>query len=261
MIADAAQLLTSALAPGAFVPLQTLLEPFFSTLADPNVAYVLLSLGFLGLFLELSSPGTSVPGAIGVLCLGLAAIGLSQLPFDWRGGLLIVVAFLLLFADIFVPSLGLLTLGGLALMIVGAYILFDETQGVYVYRPLIWALAIALAALFATIGGFALSVLRRKPATGREGLIGSVGTVRKKLDPDGIVFVYGELWQATAPGESEAAMPPIGEREPVTVTGMDGLRIFVRRATASEAETAGVAVIGDLRPAVTEPDPASASTM
>lgn len=230
------------------LPAQALLEPFFQVLADPNVTYALLLLGFLGLFLELSSPGTSVPGTLGVICLALAAIGLSQLPFDWRGGLLILVAFLLLFADLFVPSLGLLTLGGLALMVIGSYALFDESQGVMVSRPLIWALVIALVALFAVVGGFAVSTFRRKPATGREGLVGRVGTVRQKLDPDGVIFVNGELWQATATEDNAAATPPIGERVPVTVTGMDGLRLFVRRATAREADDAGVAVIGDLRP-------------
>jgi hypothetical protein len=77
--------------------------------------------------------------------------------------------------------------------------------------------------------------------------------VRQLLDPDGVVFVSGELWQATAPGGSEAATPPIAERVPVTVTGMDGLRLLVRRATAAEAEAAGVAVIGDSRPTSQEP--------
>ena len=230
------------------VPLQVVFEPFLRFLADPNVAYALLLLGFLGLFLELSNPGTTLPGTVGAICLVLAAIGLSQLPFDWRGGFLILVAFLLLFADLFVPSLGLLTLGGLALMVLGSYVLFDESQGVYVYRPLIWALVIALVALFALVGGFALSVLRRKPTTGREGLVGKVGTVRKTLEPDGIVFVNGELWQATAPGGNEAALPPIAERVPVTVVGLDGLRLLVRRATLCEASDAGVAIIGDTRP-------------
>lgn len=250
---------TSFALPGAAVLLQAVLEPFFQVLADPNVAYALLLLGFLGLFLELSSPGTSVPGAFGIICLALAAIGLSQLPFDWRGGLLILVAFLLLFADLFVPSLGLLTLGGLALMVMGSYLLFDEAQGVMVSRPLIWALVIALVVLFAVIGGFALSVLRRKPTTGREGLIGRVGAVRQELDPDGVIFVNGELWQATASGDSVEASPPIASRVPVTVTGMDGLRLFVRRATAREADDAGVAVMGDLRPASIEPELAPAN--
>ena len=217
-------------------------------LANPNVAYLLLVLGFLGLFLELSSPGTSVPGVIGVICLILAAIGLSQLPFDWRGALLILGAFLLFFVDIFVPSLGLLTLSGLALLVAGSYVLFDEAQGVFVNRSLIWATAAGLVGIFLVIGGFALTVWRRKPATGREGLVGAVGTVRRPLDPDGVVFVSGELWQATAPGDSVEAVPPIAERVPVTVTGMDGLRLFVRRATAAEADAAGVAVIGDSRP-------------
>lgn len=239
--------------PHLFIlPAQTVLDPLFRVLADPNVAYTLLLIGFLGLFLELSNPGTSIPGTLGAVSLLLAAIGLSQLPFDWRGGALIVIAFLLLLADIFVPSLGLLTLGGLALMVVGSYTLFDESQGVAVYRPLIWTLVIALVALFAAIGGFALSVLRRKPTTGREGLVGKVGTVRRALDPDGIVFVAGELWQATAPGGSAAALPPIAERIPVTVTGLDGLRLLVRRASASEASAAGVAIIGDARPVASE---------
>jgi membrane-bound serine protease (ClpP class) len=228
------------------------LESAARALADPNVAYLLLVLGFLGLFLELSSPGTSVPGALGVISLILAGIGLSQLPFDWRGALLILLAFLLFFADVFVPSLGLLTLSGLAVLVAGSYVLFDESQGVFVNRPLIWAIAAGLVGVFIVIGGFALSVWRRKPATGREGLVGAVGTVRRALNPDGLVFVSGELWQATAAGDSAEAIPPIAERVPVTVTGMDGLRLFVRRATAVEAEAAGVAVIGDSRPATTQ---------
>ena len=227
------------------------LESAVAALANPNVAYLLLVLGFLGLFLELSSPGTSIPGVLGVISLILAAIGLSQLPFDWRGALLILVAFLLFFADIFVPSLGLLTLSGLALLVAGSYVLFDEAEGVFVNRQLIWAIAASLVVIFVLIGGFALSVWRRKPATGREGLVGAVGTVRKPLNPDGVVFVSGELWQATAAGDIDAAEPPIPERIPVTVTGMDGLRLLVRRATASEVEAAGVAVIGDSRPAAT----------
>jgi membrane-bound serine protease (ClpP class) len=223
-----------------------------AALADPNLAYLLLVLGFLGLFLELSSPGTSIPGAFGVIALILAAIGLSQLPFDWRGALLILVAFSLFFADIFLPSLGLLTLSGLALLVAGSYVLFDESQGVAVDRPLIWAIAVGLVGMFVVIGGFALSVWRRKPATGREGLVGSVGTVRQPLVPDGIVFVYGELWQATAPGDTVAATPPIEARVPITVTGMDGLRLIVRRATESEVAAAGVAIVGDIRPATSQ---------
>src|SRR5918997_2045742 len=229
-----------------------ILESAVRALANPNVAYLLLVLGFLGLFLELSSPGTSLPGALGVISLILAAVGLSQLPFDWRGALLILLAFLLFFADVFLPSLGLLTLSGLALLVAGSYVLFDEAQGVFVNRPLIWAIAASLVGIFVVIGGFALSIWRRKPATGREGLVGAVGTVRKPLDPDGVVFVYGELWKATAPEDAIAAMGPIEARMTVTVTGMDGLRLYVRRATAAEVDAAGVAVIGDLRPATTQ---------
>lgn len=229
-------------------------HPLLAVLADPNIAYVLLSLGFLGLFLELAAPGASVPGVLGAICLVLAAIGLWQLPFDWRGALMILVAFILLFVDLFVPSLGLLTVGGLALMVAGSYVLFDESQGVAIYRPLIWAVAILLGLMFAAIGGFALAVLRRKPTTGREGLVGMVGTVRKTLDPDGMIYIDGALWQATATPGSAEPTAHIPERVPVTVTGIDGLRLFVRRATAEEAAGAGVVVIGDQRTAIPSPE-------
>jgi membrane-bound serine protease (ClpP class) len=229
-------------------PTPQLIDSAVSALANPNVAYLLLILGLLGIFLELASPGTSIPGAIGVILLILATVGLSQLPVDWRGIALILTAFLLFVVDIFVPSLGLLTLGGLLLFMAGSYVLFDQEQGVAVSRELIWAIAAGLVALFLVVGGFALSVMRRKPATGREGLVGTIGTVRQTLDPDGIVFVSGELWQATASGETAAATPPIEARIPVTVTGVDGLRLLVRRATESEAAAAGVAVVGDIRP-------------
>ena len=100
------------------------------------------------------------------------------------------------------------------MLVAGSYVLFDETQGVFVNRQLIWAIVAGLVALFLVIGGFALTVWRRKPATGREGLVGSVGTVRQTLDPDGVVFVHGELWQATAPGDTVAATPPIADARP-----------------------------------------------
>ncbi len=254
MLPDSPHLPLSAMAI-VILPLQAALEPFLQVLADPNVAYVLLTLGFLGVFLELSAPGSSVPGAVGAICLILAAIGLSQLPFDVRGALLILVAFLLFVADLFVPSLGLLTISGLAILVLGSFVLFDESAGVFVSRPIIWAVVAGLALLFAIIGGLALTVLRRKPATGREGLIGAVGTVRTPLDPDGLIFVQGELWQATASGEDPDALPPIEPRVPVTVQAMDGLRLLVRRATESEAAAAGVVVLGDLGPAA----PATAS--
>jgi membrane-bound serine protease (ClpP class) len=194
-------------------------RPAFEFLADPNVAYVLLILGFLGFFLELSAPGTSVPGIVGAVSLVLAAIGLSALPFQWQGAILIALAFVLFIADIFLPSLGALTVGGFAALVAGSYLLFDDGGTVYISRPLIWAVTVMLIGLFA-------------------------------LNPDGMVFVAGELWQATAAGDRRASLPPIEANVPVTVTGVDGLRIFVRRATPAEVEAAGVAVIGDSRPAI-----------
>ena len=135
-----------------------------------------------------------------------------------------------------------------AALVVGSYMLFDASGSVVIDRSLIWAVTALLVVLFVLIGFSALTVFRRKPATGREGLVGAVGTVRQTLDPDGMVFVSGELWQATAVNDETIPGTPIEPSVPVTVTGMDGLRLFVRRATAGEAAAAGVAVIGDTRP-------------
>jgi membrane-bound serine protease (ClpP class) len=247
-------MLTAALPLAVLLQQTTDVHPLLAVLADPNVAYILLSLGFLGLFLELAAPGTSVPGVLGAICLTLAAVALWQLPFEWRGVLMILVAFILLLIDLFVPSLGLLTIGGLVLMVAGSYVLFDESQGVAISRPLIWVVAILLGLMFAAIGGFALAVLRRKPVTGREGMLGMVGTVRQTLDPDGMIYIDGALWQATATPDDPDTTPTIHERVPVTVTGIDGLRLFVRRATAEEAERAGVVVMGDRRPVMPDTD-------
>lgn len=244
-----AQFLVPGALAGAAPPLQLSAQTFLDWLADPNVAYLLLVVGFLGLFLELSAPGTTIPGVVGAASLLLAAVGLSELPFQWRGAALIGLAFILFVTDLFVPSLGLLTVGGFVALVVGSYLLFDETGAVTISRPLIWAVTALLVLLFVLIGAAALTVFRRKPATGREGLVGAVGTVRQTLNPDGMVFVYGELWQATAAGDGLGGSRSIEPNVPVTVTGMDGLRLFVRRATAAEAADAGVAVIGDTRPA------------
>src|ERR1700736_2806754 len=158
------------------------LEPFLLTITNPTIAYILLSMGSLGLLLELYNPGSIFPGVIGGICLLLAFYALGTLPLNFAGLALIGFGLLLFALEPFLTAHGILAA---------------------VLRP-----------------------RRRRVVTGREGLLGATGTVRRELEPGqtGIVHVQGELWQAIAPDGRLA----VGEN--VVVQSMDGLLLTVRRA-------------------------------
>lgn len=219
----------------------TWVESLLQLLAEPTVAYLLLSLGSIGIFLELSNPGATVPGVVGGLCLLLGLFLLGTLPVNWTGVLLIAFGLILLIVDVFVPSLGILTIGGLVSFVLGSYLLFgDGAPPGYDINPVaIWSVAGFLVVFFLLIGGAVIRAQRRKPATGQEGLIGEIGHARTDLNPDGMVFVAGELWQATAVSPEPNPKPvtvPAGS--PVVVTRMRGLHLDVRPATAEDLEPA-----------------------
>lgn len=240
------------------------IERFLQTISDPTIAYLLLSFGALGIFLELSNPGTLVPGIVGVVSLVLGLYSLGTLPVNWTGVALIGISFMLFFIDIFVTSFGILLIGGLASFIVGSYLLVDSSVPGYggVSRPVIWVSAGLIAASALFIGTAVLRTMRSKPASGKSTLIGEVGQVRQPLDPDGMVFLQGELWTASLVGPaSESAAIPIGAF--VEVQGIQGLRLFVVPATgdveasaASSASMRGDSVIpvpGGVRAMPNEP--------
>ncbi|MFM9106437.1 MAG: NfeD family protein [Chloroflexota bacterium] len=226
------------------------LAALLTLLSTPAIAYLLLTIGGFGLFMELSSPGALFPGVTGALCLLLGLYGLGTLPVNWTGALLIGLAFLLFVADLFVPSFGILTIGGLVSFILGSTMLIDRAvaPALAIPRPLIWLVAAVIGLLAIAVAAFVARSHRTKPATGREGLLGAVGLSRQDLAPDGVVFVGGELWQATA---ADGAAIPAGA--PVAVSGLDGLRLIVRRATAPEAATAGVAILPPPPPLPADP--------
>ncbi len=222
------------------------MDQLLQLLADPTIAYILLSLGSLGLFLELSNPGAILPGVIGGLFLLLALYGLGTLPVNWTGVLLIGFGFLLLAVDLFVASFGSLTIGGIVSFVLGSYLLLgeDAPPGLAISRPVIWTMTALLVGFFLFIAGASLRVRLRRPTTGREALVGEVGTVRRPLRPAGMVFLRGELWQATAADAGRGGAVEIPSGAPVAVTAVDGLRLIVRPATAAEGAVAGVAVTG-----------------
>jgi membrane-bound serine protease (ClpP class) len=205
-------------------------DRFLAVLTDPNVAYVLLMLGMLGLFFELANPGVILPGIIGGICLILAFFAFQTLPINWAGLLLILFGIILLIAEIKVVSHGVLTIGGVIAILLGSVMLVNTAE-----LPLrvSWTVIIPVVAVTAGIFVFAISAGVRaqlqRPTTGAAGLLSEIGEAKTALDPEGEVLVRGELWTAVATG------PGIGIGERVRVVGVEGLKLRVERASGQRA--------------------------
>ncbi|HEV8720111.1 MAG TPA: nodulation protein NfeD [Candidatus Binatia bacterium] len=203
----------------------SLKQKVLNTIADPNIAYLLMMAGILGLYMEFSHPGVIFPGVAGAICLLLAFASLQLLPINYAGLGLIILGIGLLIGEAFAPSFGVLGVGGIISLALGSFFLFD-TEG----SDLIVDRSIILTAV-ATLGGFVLAVSylvfrsqKSKPALGMEGLIGEIGEVRGKLIPAGKIFVHGEYWNARADSEID-----VGEK--VEVVGYEGMSLKVRRSS------------------------------
>jgi membrane-bound serine protease (ClpP class) len=203
-------------------------DRFLGLITDPNVAYILLMLGMLGLFFELANPGVILPGVIGGISLILAFFAFQSLPINWAGLLLILFGIVLLLAEIKVVSHGVLTIGGVIAILLGSVMLVN-TQELPVRVS--WAVIVPVVATTAGVFVFLVSAGLRaqlqRPATGSEEMLGSVAVARTPLDPEGQVFVRGELWRAVADDG------PIREGERVRVVGVDSLTLRVTRAAAT----------------------------
>ncbi|MEW6033341.1 MAG: nodulation protein NfeD [Chloroflexota bacterium] len=199
-------------------------ERFLQVVSNPNIAYVLLSIGSIGIIAELYNPGTVFPGVIGGTSLLLGFYSLGVLNAYWGGVLLILLAFALFIAELFVTSHGLLAVGGVATLSIGSLILFSgNPQALQVSRGLIAGVVIAVTAFFVFVIAAVVRAQRRRAVTGREGMVGQTGTAVTRLDPDGIVLVEGERWAATAIGEG------VEQGEEVLVTGVKGLKVTVAK--------------------------------
>jgi len=194
-----------------------------SVVANPNIAFILMGLGMLGLYVEFSHPGMILPGVFGLICLVLGFFGLSILPVNYVGAALIVLGIVLLVAEVKVVSYGMLSLGGVASLLVGSMMLIDGPIpamriGLGVALPVVLAIVFIVAFLLRMV----LASHRRPVVTGTEGLVGEQGVVRLALDPRGKVAVHGELWDAV----SEVTLSSGDE---VEVTGVEGMLLHVRR--------------------------------
>jgi membrane-bound serine protease (ClpP class) len=200
-------------------------DRFLALITDPNIAYILMMVGMLGIFFELSNPGVVLPGVIGGISLILAFFAFQSLPINWAGLLLILFGVALLIAEIKIASHGVLTIGGVVSMVLGSFMLYEAPEaGFRVSWAVILPTVGASAGLVAWAVSAGLRAMMRPPTTGAAGMIGQRAVVRAALDPEGQVQLDGELWRAVA----EDAPVPAGET--VRVTGVDGLTLRVSRA-------------------------------
>ncbi len=194
----------------------SLWKRILDTLIDPNLIVILMSLGVLGLTIELWNPGLILPGTVGAISLVIGLFGLQILPVSWAGLLLMLLAAGFFVAEMFVMSHGALALAGAVAFVIGSLMLFDPAGEAY-QVSLTVALAIAgtMALMVALVVTKLVQVRRAEVVTGQEELMGEVGIVRQALDPIGLVFVHGELWRARTHGD------PIPPGEHVRVEGLD----------------------------------------
>jgi membrane-bound serine protease (ClpP class) len=204
----------------------SLWKRILDTLIDPNLIVILLSVGVLGITIELWNPGLILPGTVGAISLVIALFGLQVLPISWAGVLLMLLAAGFFVAEAFVVSHGALALAGAVAFVIGSLMLFDPAGEDYQVNLRV---ALIVAGVMAAMVGLAAAKVvqvRRAPVvTGDSELIGQVGIVRQALDPEGFVFVHGELWRARTNGE------PVPPGEEVRVEGLDdGLTLTVSPA-------------------------------
>jgi len=197
-------------------------EGFLYAISDPNIAYILLSLAMLGIMVELFHPGVIIPGTVGVICLLLSLYSLDTLEANYAGVLLMVVALGLFIAEVFTATFGVLTAGGIVCLIIGSLILFSGSP-FEVDRGLVASVVIVVAGMFIFLVVAVVRSQRRPLTTGREALIGGTAVSRTILDPDGVVFIHGERWNA----RSEDDRIEMGEE--VKVTKVERLRLWVIR--------------------------------
>ena len=202
----------------------TLREDFLYTIADPNIAFILLSLAMLGITVEIFNPGLIFPGVVGGISLLLAFFSLGMLPVYWAGILLIVLAFGLFIGEILTATFGVFTAGGVVSLVIGSLILFKGASPVFQVDPwLIAIVTIIIAALFAFVVSRVIKAHRKQATTGREELVGKTAVVKVALDPEGTVFFKGEHWEAV----SDKGRVEPGEE--VTITKVEGLRLQVTK--------------------------------
>src|SRR5207302_7574704 len=209
----------------------TLKEHILAYLMNPNIAFLLLAIGALSLYIEFNHPGAVIPGTVGIVFILIAALALNLLPTRFAALVLILGAFALFAAEAKFATHGVLTVGGIALLTLGGLLLVDSPiPEMRVHLATALAVSIPFGFITAFLMTIALRARRNKIVTGEQGLVGETGMVQAALSPRGKVFVHGEIWDAV-----ESSELPAGQM--VVVRRVDGLTLQVEPLGASTANT------------------------
>lgn len=193
-----------------------------TVITDPNIAFLLLNLGFIGLLVSFYNGLEPITFVAGLICIIVGLYALNTLPLNYAGAALIVLGLGLLIAEVFIASFGLLALGGVIAFAIGALMLVDtDVEGLRIDWPLVLAMSAVLGVSVLLAGSYGLAAQARKVVTGREGLTGATGIVLSWLNGAGHVQVEGERWQAVSSDELQPG-------EAVKVTAVDGLTLKVK---------------------------------
>jgi membrane-bound serine protease (ClpP class) len=191
-------------------------------LSDPNIAYLLMTIGTIGLLAELYNPGAILPGIVGAISLILAFYSFQSLPVNYAGVLLILLGIVFFILEATVTSFGLLAIGGVISMILGSLMLVKAEAP---FLQISWSVilpVVAMTAFFTLfLVGMGLRAMKSRPLTGREGMVGLIGVAKTALAPRGQLSVHGELWEAI----SEQPLQPGDQAE---VTRVEGLKLYVK---------------------------------
>jgi membrane-bound serine protease (ClpP class) len=195
-----------------------------SIISNPSIAYILLMLGFYGLLYELANPGVILPGVIGGICLILAFFAFQMLPINYAGAALILLGIILFIAEVKITSYGMLSVAGVISLLLGSIMLIDSPADFLriSFVKVVLPVVLVSAAFFLFALTMVIRAHRRRPTTGREGLIGGRGVATTDLKPEGVVEVRGELWNAVAEEEIKAG-------EKIQVQETDGMKVKVKK--------------------------------
>lgn len=194
-----------------------------NAITNPNVAYILMMIGLVGLYFELSNPGLILPGVVGAICLVLAFYAFQTLSVNYAGLLLVGLAALFFIAEIKVMSYGLLTVAGIVALVLGSLMLFESPLPFM--RVSMWVImptVLSITAIFFVAMYYALKIRHKKPISGAEGLIGESGVANTDIEKQGKIFIQGEYWDAKSD-------EPIKAGENVKVLEVTGLKLKVER--------------------------------
>lgn len=211
---------TSGMVVHAF-PMGLRLE-LLKTLSDPNIAYLLMTIGTIGIIAELYNPGAILPGIVGAISLILAFYSFQSLPVNYAGVLLFMLGIVFFILEATVTSYGMLAIGGVASMVLGSLMLIKtDVEFLQISWSVIVPVVVLVGAFSLFIVGMGLKAMRRRPVTGQEEMVGLIGIVKTALTPHGQVAVHGELWDAISD-------QPLQPGDAAEVIGVNGLRLHVK---------------------------------